>query len=1048
MARGLKPLPIMPGTKRPGSWDGGRWKEMDGWTKVIRDRMPTDDELARWGQREAGISVLCGQASGDVVALDVDTDDKAIQAAIVAVLPEGYEDAPTKRGKKGMTLFFRGPGLQTRQWRMPSKDVPGKRDVICEILAGGKMCILPPTIHPDTREPYAWVNGHTLEEFDPSDLLTLPADIAVRLTKALEAFGYGAEEREHSKKQNREQYAGTTYGQVNNAALRDLGAWFPKLGLARTIQQGNAWRAVASWRPSSDPRLPEGKRGRALSARPDGIRDFAEDEPYTPIDLVMAALKRPAHEAVQWLCDILGIQLRTPKQAQAERKRRTVDLAASVVLMFDDQKYAGREIAVGDVLADMLWDPKSFEGATLADPIKGVSGGKGVAKVVRLADGAVQIHSVDAGGPIYQLRWNQQWVRKALGRGEARDDVKAAFLRLTLASGLDEDDVSVAVAEALQQMVDSRGRLDGTTGRQLWATLRALQEERAEVCAEEARQQRRVERERVDKREFRPVPAGDAEKGPVLRMLSEVLGKSKLVEPPIRDIDDHFAYKRLRHVPGMHPYSASSGNAEPPTEAESRLPMPEQLLLTRMSPDEVNILNVEKHIGFYAGKDERLVSLPLTFVRPFLRWNDQLPRVATIVTSPVVLADGVVLGQQRGLDKERGILFAIPAEVMGVVPRRDQCDAEEVARAMHFLTDVWLVDVEASYRAKCVMIAGALSLIERTLLDDRPTFWTTAGRRGGGKSTAMRMLIYAVTGLRAAAASWSTDEEERRKALFSYLLAGVSYILWDNIPNGLLITCPHIEKSCTTALVVDRMLGVSQTVATSASVIQFFTGNNIGPKGDLARRSLQARIEITRPVPENREFKHNDPIGWTEAHRGEILRAMYTILLGNPSLRLPRSALMATGFKMWQRTVGSAIEHAAACVTRRAFELDTSCGLDSAKRPHDVAFKQLFLAQEQSDSESVGTLEALRILQRLPQPFTGSDVAKLINSGTDDGVNMRQWLYGRRHDPQITPTSVGMRLGAREDAVAQDGSETLFLRLHGRDRANRNSYWIEIKREI
>jgi hypothetical protein len=46
------------------------------------------------------------------------------------------------------------------------------------------------------------------------------------------------------------------------------------------------------------------------------------------------------------------------------------------------------------------------------------------------------------------------------------------------------------------------------------------------------------------------------------------------------------------------------------------------------------------------------------------------------------------------------------------------------------------------------------------------------------------MLLTPLTGSRPAAATWSNDEEERRKALLSYFMRGESYILWDNIPRG------------------------------------------------------------------------------------------------------------------------------------------------------------------------------------------------------------------------------------------------------------------------
>jgi hypothetical protein len=49
---------------------------------------------------------------------------------------------------------------------------------------------LPPTIHPDTEEPYRWTGNETLLDVAPEELPELPADIADRITAALEPFGY------------------------------------------------------------------------------------------------------------------------------------------------------------------------------------------------------------------------------------------------------------------------------------------------------------------------------------------------------------------------------------------------------------------------------------------------------------------------------------------------------------------------------------------------------------------------------------------------------------------------------------------------------------------------------------------------------------------------------------------------------------------------------------------------------------------------------------------------------------------------------------------
>jgi len=219
-----------------------------------------------------------------------------------------------------------------------------------------------------------------------------------------------------------------------------------------------------------------------------------------------------------------------------------------------------------------------------------------------------------------------------------------------------------------------------------------------------------------------------------------------------------------------------------------------------------------------------------------------------IATAPIVLADGGLLAAE-GLDRLRGIQFIIQDELRAILPKREDCTEAAVRAAMKFLCDEWLVDVATDYVGKATIIAAALTMIERSLLPDRPCFFVTAGRRGGGKTTLLVMLIMAVTGVRPAAAAWSTNEEERRKALLAYFLAGVPYILWDNIARGTQISCPHIEKSCTAAYYSDRKLGVSEMVCTAASTIHLFTGNNIGPRGDLASRSLHIRLDVDRVDP-------------------------------------------------------------------------------------------------------------------------------------------------------------------------------------------------------
>ena len=254
------------------------------------------------------------------------------------------------------------------------------------------------------------------------------------------------------------------------------------------------------------------------------------------------------------------------------------------------------------------------------------------------------------------------------------------------------------------------------------------------------------------------------------------------------------------------------------------------------------------------------------------------------MTAPLVLPDGTLLAPV-GLDRERKLVFRIEPALTAILPDPRDCRRRRaVADALEYLVDDWLCDVETDFAGKCVLVAMALTILERVLLPERPAFFVTAGKRGGGKTTALTMIILAVTGKKPAAAAWSANEEERRKAMLAHLSEGLAALVWDNIPLGTAIACPTLEKVLTTDCYSDRLLGQSVAVTVPTHTVMAFTGNNIAPSGDLASRSLRARIEVDRPDPENRPFQHADPVAWTLDNRGEVLACLYTLLLGNPSV--------------------------------------------------------------------------------------------------------------------------------------------------------------------
>src|SRR5262249_21387035 len=91
--------------------------------------------------------------------------------------------------------------------------------------------------------------------------------------------------------------------ELNAAALRNLPAWVPQLGLYNCKRRSGrypAYDAVASWRPSSTGR-PLEQRNRNLGIVGSGIKDFGTGRGYSPLDLVMAVRGTGLAEAFCWL---------------------------------------------------------------------------------------------------------------------------------------------------------------------------------------------------------------------------------------------------------------------------------------------------------------------------------------------------------------------------------------------------------------------------------------------------------------------------------------------------------------------------------------------------------------------------------------------------------------------------------------------------------------------------------------------------------------------------------------------------------------------------
>lgn len=140
---GFQPVPLLHGEKRP---------KYDRWQHAV----PTPETIERDFAPRSNIGLMCGVLTPDSTALltiDIDINDRGLIG-----YAERQIGGPSfkKIGKKGISITVRSPASIKSQKIDMYKG--GNHSPCIDILGSGKMTVCPPSIHPDTKEPYRWVS--------------------------------------------------------------------------------------------------------------------------------------------------------------------------------------------------------------------------------------------------------------------------------------------------------------------------------------------------------------------------------------------------------------------------------------------------------------------------------------------------------------------------------------------------------------------------------------------------------------------------------------------------------------------------------------------------------------------------------------------------------------------------------------------------------------------------------------------------------------------------------------------------------------------------
>jgi hypothetical protein len=292
--------------------------------------------------------------------------------------------------------------------------------------------------------------------------------------------------------------------------------------------------------------------------------------------------------------------------------------------------------------------------------------------------------------------------------------------------------------------------------------------------------------------------------------------------------------------------------------------------------------------------------VPVEVLKSYLAWAEpwKLPYLAGVIGAPTLRPDGSIL-DVPGYDPKTCLYFDPSGFDFPPVPAKPTKD--DAAAALQSVAALLAEFPFCDGESRSVALSAILTALVRRVLPTSPLFAFTAPVMASGKTLLSHVVSLVATGNPCDAMSYTNEETESRKRIFSILKDGVSIVLFDNVEESL---CGDtLCAVLTSELLTDRVLGKSESLRIPTTTLWMATGNNLVIKGDLATRCLLCHIDPTVERPEERQFRLN-LYEYIPEHRGELVRDGLTILSAYQAAGCPDVGVKPFGrFEAWASMV-------------------------------------------------------------------------------------------------------------------------------------------------
>ena len=248
-----------------------------------------------------------------------------------------------------------------------------------------------------------------------------------------------------------------------------------------------------------------------------------------------------------------------------------------------------------------------------------------------------------------------------------------------------------------------------------------------------------------------------------------------------------------------------------------------------------------------------------------------------VIETPTLRPQGTILATP-GYDDATGLLFQ-PIGPVDAVPENPT--TVDVQRAVDEILELVADFPFASDAHRSAWFCALLTpFLRHAFAGPVPMMLFDANVRAAGKTLLTSVIGVLVLGRQIPVTTLPKDEDERRKRITAFVLAGDGVVLIDNVEG--ILGGAVLNAALTATQWDDRILGVSKTTGSLPLLIMFLvTGNNSQLGADTSRRTIHCRLSSTEEKPEERsDFRQADLLAHVRQHRPRLVAACLTICRG------------------------------------------------------------------------------------------------------------------------------------------------------------------------